>query len=112
MRSSCRLSKVLPPSGLLLLVCVRGHLLADALFILSHLDSVLGTKVVILEHLANLDLRFPREEWIRSALDPLDRLVQRFYLEQPEASDQLLRLGERPIDHGPFASRESHANSL
>ena len=43
------------------------------------------------------------------ALDPLDRLVERLHLPQPEARDQLLRLGERAVDHGPLLPLEAHA---
>ena len=46
------------------------------------------------------------------ALDPLDRLVLRLHLDQPEAGDQLLRLGERPVDDGPLAAGELDTRAL
>src|SRR6266566_3830485 len=85
-------------------LCVGGHLLAHVLFVFPELGGELGTKVLALAHLANLDFRLPREKRIWSALYPLDRLVQRFHLKQPEPSDQLLRLSEWPIDHVPLGS--------
>ena len=45
-----------------------------------------------------------RRHRVGAALDPLDRLVHRLHLPQPEAGDQLLRLGERPVDHGPLVA--------
>jgi hypothetical protein len=50
------------------------------------------------EHLANLDIPFVVVR-IQAALEPFERLVHRFHVPQPEARDQLLRLGERPIGH-------------
>src|SRR5438309_3420729 len=84
---------------------------AQALLLLSELERELGPEVFRLEHLANLDLRLAREG-IRTALDPFDRLLLRLYLPQPEAGDQLLRLGERPVDHGALVSREFDARAL
>ncbi len=36
----------------------------------------------------------------RSALDPLDGILARLALEDPVARDELLRLGEGPVDDG------------
>src|SRR2546425_12648823 len=47
-----------------------------------------------LEHLPDLHLGAAVE---RRALQPLDRLFLRFALPEPEAGDQLLRLGEGPV---------------
>src|SRR6266436_8405170 len=83
-----------------------GDLLAQALFLFPEFRSELGAEVVGFEHLANFDLR-PTVEG--TALEPLDRLFHRPYLPQPEAGDQLLGLGERPVSHGLLPSRELDA---
>src|SRR5215475_13414777 len=55
-------------------------------------------EILRLEHLANLDLRFSRHG-IGAALDPINRLLQRLALPEPEARDQLLRFGERAVSY-------------
>ena len=49
---------------------------------------------------------------IGAALDPFDRLFLRLHLPQPEAGDQLLGLGEGPVDHGPLVAGELDARAL
>src|SRR6266567_3631779 len=58
---------------------------AHPLFVLPEFGLELGTEVVRFEDLANLE---------------------------PEAGDQLLRLGERPVDHGPLTSGEPDTRAL
>src|SRR4051794_11491274 len=60
---------------------------------------------------ADLDLRRAGHR-VRAALDPLDRLVHRADLPEPEAGDELLGLGERPVDDGPLGAVEAHARAL
>src|SRR5262249_15974007 len=48
----------------------------------------------------------------RSALEPLDRLLFRFGLPDPEAGDQLLRLGEWAVGHGSLVSVEFDPRSF
>src|SRR2546426_10597244 len=80
---------------------------AQALLLFPELGRELGPEVFCLEHLANLDLGLAFErEGIRSALDPFDRLCLRLHLPQPEVGDQLVRLGERPVDYGALVARE------
>src|SRR5437667_77115 len=55
-----------------------------ALALRPELGSQLRPEVVRLEHLANLDLGPPAE---RGALEPLDRLLLRLHLPEPEAGD-------------------------
>src|SRR5688572_24913753 len=69
-------------------------------------DRLAGPEVFELEHLANLDLALTVRHGIGAALDPFDCLLLGLHLNQPEAGDQLLRLGEGPVDHGAFVSRE------
>src|SRR6267143_413954 len=88
-----------------------GCLGTQLLFLFPELGSKLRTEVLRLEHLANLNLGFPFMG-TRAAFDPLDRLFHRPHLPQPEAGDQLLGLGECPVDHGPLLSREPHALAL
>src|SRR5258706_16334438 len=85
-----------------------GHLRTQALFLLPELGCELGTEIRRLEHLANFDLAL-RASGIGAALDPFDRFFLRLHLNQPEAGDQLLRVGEGPIDHGPFHCGELDA---
>src|SRR5213596_1625424 len=47
-----------------------------------------------------------------AALDPFDRLFLRLHLPQPEARDQLLGLGERPVDDGPLVPGELDPRAL
>src|SRR5439155_104343 len=64
-----------------------------------------------LEHLADLDLALPFHG-VGAALDPLDRLFLGLHLDQPEPGDQLLGLGERPVDDGALGARELDARAL
>src|SRR3989442_9933509 len=82
---------------------------AQSLFVLPEFGLELGTEVVRFKDLANLDLEAVIE---RRTLEPLDRLFFGLHLPQPEAGDQLLRLGERPVDHGPLGSREPDTRAL
>src|SRR3569832_2178656 len=74
--------------------CLR----AQPLFLLAQFGRELGAEIGGIEHLANFDHRFLAGHRIGTALDPFDRLVLRLALPQPEARDQLLRLGERSVD--------------
>src|SRR2546422_2918145 len=85
------------------------RLRAHTLLLLPELGLECGTEVLGLEHLANLDLGAVTEG---GPLDPRDRFLLRLHLPQPEAGDQLLRLGEGPVDHRPLASREPDARPL
>src|SRR5260370_23163576 len=70
-------------------------------------------KVVRLVHRANLKhciVTHPggtSTKW--RAREPLDRLLHRLYLPQPEPRDQFLGLGERPVDYSPLAPSELDA---
>src|SRR5258708_3337757 len=59
----------------------------------------LGGDLVGFHDLADLDLTVLEGH----ARGPLDRLLPRLHLDQPEARDQLLRLGEGPVDHRRLA---------
>src|SRR5437879_155864 len=90
---------------------LRGDLRAQALLLLPQLGRELGAEVLRLEHLADLDLRILPHR-IGAALDPFDRLFLRLHLPDPEAGDQLLGLGEGPVDDGALGSREPDARAL
>src|SRR5207247_9034748 len=86
---------------------------AQALLLFPELGRELGPEVFRLEHLANLDLGLAFErEGIRAALDPFNRLCLRLHPPQPEAGDQLLCLGERPVDYGALVSQEPDPRAL
>src|SRR6267143_6054621 len=89
-----------------------GHLRAHALLRLLELGSEGGAEVRRLEHLANLDLGLRAREGIGAAPHPFDRLLLRLHLNQPEPGDQLLRLGEGPVDDAPLPSGEPDARAL
>src|ERR1700759_2117521 len=84
---------------------------ADALLALAHLRRHDLTEVLGLEDLPDLDLRIALHR-VRAALDPLDRLLHRADLPQPEAGDQLLGLRERPVHDAALGAREAHARAL
>src|SRR6266568_5081563 len=95
-------------TGLLLL----GHLRSQAFLLLPELGRELGAEILRLEHLSNLDHRLFAGYGIGTALDPLDRLFLRLDLPQPEAGDQLLCLGKRPIDDRSLRAGEADARAL
>src|SRR3954453_6491084 len=66
----------------------------EAVFLRAQLGGELGPEVGRLEDAADLDLAGLVVR-VRAALDPLDRLVHRLDLPDPEAGDQLLGLGKR-----------------
>src|SRR5882724_8111171 len=102
-----------PSSGLLFIEFVDFR--AETFLLLSKLWSEFRAKVLRLENLANLNLALNVRAYIvgtGTSLDPLDRFFQCFYLPQPETGDQLLRLGERPVDYCRLPPRESDAHAL
>src|SRR6266480_1908714 len=90
---------------------LRGYLRAQALLLLPQLGRELGAEVLRLEHLADLDLGILPHR-IGAALDPFDRLFLRLHLPYPETRDQLLGLGEGPVDDGALRTREPDARAL
>src|SRR6185369_274423 len=88
-----------------------GDLRAQALFLLAQLGRELRTEVLRLEHLADLDLGLPRHG-VGAALHPLDRLLLRLDLPDPESGDELLRLRERAVDHAALRAGEPHARAF
>src|SRR6266508_4890231 len=69
---------------------------AEAVLLRAELGRELLAEVVGLEHRPDLDLGAAVEG---RALQPLHGLLHVLHLPQPEAGDQLLGLGERPVDH-------------
>src|SRR5882672_8665839 len=76
------------------------------------LGGKLGAEILRFKDLANLNIRLLAWHGIRTALDPINRLLQRFALPKPESGDQFLCLGEWAVDHGPLLSQESDPRSL
>src|SRR5215813_1808014 len=93
--------------GPLQLLGLRTH----TLLLLPELGRELCSKVLRFEHLANFDLGFSLHG-VWAALDPIDRLCHRLHLPQPETGNQLLRLGEGPVNDSPLASRKLDARSF
>src|SRR5215213_10942094 len=98
-----------PPPGPPLLL--GADLRPDPLLLLPELGSELRPEILGLEHLANLDLALALVR-VGRALDPLDGLLLGPDLQQPEACDQLLGLGERPVHHRPLLARELDSGAL
>src|SRR3954471_3995474 len=90
---------------------VARRLLAQARLLLAQLGGELLAEVLGLEDLADLDLRLGLHR-VGAALDPLDRLFERLDLDDPEARDELLRLGERAVDDAALVGAEAHARAL
>src|SRR5262249_9100389 len=90
------------------LLFLLGELFADLAVML---DRIARREILELEELADLDLAVALVR-IGAALDPLDRLLQRLDLEDPVAGDQLLGLGERPVDDGALGAGEAYARAL
>src|SRR3712207_260100 len=90
---------------------VRLDLLAQALLGLAQLRRQVLAEVVGLEDLPDLDLGVALHR-VRAALDPLDGLLHRADLPQPEARDQLLGLRERAVHDAPVGAAEAHPRTL
>jgi hypothetical protein len=70
------------PSDLSLL-----DLCAQAFFLLAQFRRELRAKILAFEERPNLDFRLGAGHRVGTALDPLDRLLLRLHLPQPEAGD-------------------------
>src|SRR5262245_10808058 len=91
-------------------VMVALLLLALLFHLAEALDAFAVAEVLELEQLAHLELRLAAvDRRVGEAPRPLHRLLARLHLDQGVARDQLLRLGERPVDHGALRSRVLHA---
>src|SRR4051794_24617763 len=88
-----------PRRKILLLRRLPLYLLAQPLLLLAQLGRELGAEVRRLEQRAHLDLAVLVMR-VGAAREPFERLVHRLDLPQPEAGDQLLRLGEGAVDDG------------
>src|ERR687885_730136 len=103
--SAARMSAEGRLAARLVLLSPRSH----PVLLLPELGGELGAEVLGLEHRANLDLRTAAEG---CPLEPLDGLFHRPDLPDPVAGDELLGLGEGPVDHGLLVCREPHALPL
>src|SRR3979490_883672 len=91
------------------LLATRVDGLAQLVFLLADLASrVAGSEVRRLEDLPDLDLGI----LAGSALEPLDGLLLRLHLPEPEAGHQLLRLREGSVDHRLLAPGEPDPGAL
>src|SRR2546428_410308 len=95
-----------PRDGTPLFLCSDAQL-AEALHRLARRE------VVQLEQLAHLDLAFLAvRSRIGIAPGPFHGLFFRLHLNKRVAGDELLRLGEGPVDHGALPSGELDAHAL
>src|ERR1051326_5829059 len=90
---------------------LSGDLRAQALLLLPQLGRELRAEVFRLEYLADLDLGLPGHG-IGTTLHPLDRLLLRLHLPDPEPGDELLRLRERAVDDAALRPAEPHARAF
>src|SRR5207249_2241802 len=117
-KSSSSLSKPRRASfdGNACLACLRLALPLDLgtqpLFLCPKLRGELLAEILRLEDWADLDLRLLPRHRSRAAPDPLDGLLHRLHLPDPEARDELLGLGERPVDDRLLPAGEAHALAL
>src|SRR5688572_30030687 len=81
------------------------HFLAELLVVLDDLGRHRVAEILDLVERTDLDLARPHHR-VGAALHPLGRLVHVLDFPQPIAGDQLARLGERAIDHGPAGTVE------
>src|SRR6516162_3511149 len=88
------------------------HFPALPLFLRSQLRRHLSAELFHLENRAQLDVTFHVLIGTGAALDPLDRLVHRFHLPEPESGDKLLRLGEGAVDDDLFPAAKLKALAL
>ncbi len=79
------------------LLLAGGELGTETFFALAYLGGKLGAEVLEFEDLADLDLAL-FIEGIGATLYPFNGLFLRLALPDPEAGDQLLRLGEGTVD--------------
>src|SRR5262249_58499581 len=84
---------------------------ANAFFLGPELGTKLGAEILGLKYLANFDISL-LVMGIGTAFQPPDRLFHRFTLPNPKPGEQLLRFGERTIDHGPLTSRKSDTHAF
>jgi hypothetical protein len=89
-----------------------GHFGSQALFLFAEFGGEFGAKILGLEDLADFDFGLLVGHGVGAAFYPPDRLFHRFALPEPEASDQLLGLGEGPIDDGALVAGEVDAFSF
>src|SRR5262245_7144812 len=68
-------------------------------------------EVLDLEHGPELNLAFLLVR-IGATLNPVQRLLQRRHFPEPKAGDELLGLGERPVDDGAALARETHPRAF
>src|SRR5438034_11234911 len=101
-------SFLLKPELRLWLNFLPRHLFADRLVMI---DRGALAEILHLEELADLDFAVPLVR-VRAALHPLDRLGLVLHLDDPVAGDQLLGLGEWPVDHAALAAFEADARAL
>src|SRR6266571_5687704 len=77
------------------------------------LDRLARTEILELEELPDLDLAFLAVDGgIGKAPRPLHRFFPRLHLDDRVAGDELLRFGERSVDHGALRSRVLDAPAL
>src|SRR3954452_17182622 len=84
---------------------------AQPLFLLPQLRSELVTEVGSLKHLPDFDFAL-LSRGIGAPLRPLNRLLFRLDLPQPETGDQFLSLSEWSVNHGPVVPGEADACAL
>jgi hypothetical protein len=82
------------------------------LLLLAQLGRQLLAEVVGLEDGPQLDDPVRAGRVARDPLRPFECLLDRLHLPDPVAGEQLLRLGERPVDHLLLGAREVDARAL
>src|SRR6185312_8290447 len=87
------------------------HLSAKVFFLLNIFFGEGGSEVFRLKDLADLYVGLPCVE-NGTALDPLDGLLKRLDLPEPEAGDEFLRFSERAVSDGAVLAGEVEAGAF
>src|SRR5688500_470309 len=81
----------------------------QALLPCAKLRSELLAEILRLVDRSDLDLRFLTGHRIRATLHPFDRFLDRLHLPNPEASNELLGFGKRPVEDRLLPAGKAHA---
>src|SRR6185312_1248776 len=84
------------------------YLRTKLIFLLFQIRCEFITEILGFGHLTDLDLRVIE----RRPPKPRYRFIPRLHLPYPEACNELLGLGERPVDDSSLAVRELHTGAL
>src|SRR5436190_11675000 len=99
--------------GIAFVFAMAASLLLSGADLAEALERRALRQILELEVLPHLDLgRAAIDRRVREFLRPLERLVARLDIDDRVAGDELLRLGERPVDHRTLLAIVLYAPAL